>query len=159
MRKIISVLSVLMMLCGCRHATTVDTDDVTDVAITATDAKYYIDNDVYIGAEICYDLKDNGKMPVADGMSAQTKAKWAAAIYRYFYVTEFIDGEYRCKARSGEELKMSEKVYEMLDANLKGLNKWTKDMKDKGDPEPELTPISGEYLKMMRDFDGERDGM
>lgn len=152
MRNILRILSMVLLLWGCRNGSSAeDTNDFTDASITATDAKYYIDNDVYIGAEICYDRKDTVTQPVADSMSAQTKAKWAAVIYRYFSATELVGGEYRCKAHSGGELRMSEKVYKMLDDNLKELNRWS----EKEMPEPEITPISVEYLKAMYEFDGE----
>ena len=154
MRNIISILGVVFMLWGCGNgSSTKELNDITDTSITATDAKYYIDNEVYIGAEICYDTKGTVIQPVADSMTAQTKAKWAAAIFRYFSVTELNDGgEYKCKARSGVELRISEKVFKMLDDNLKELNRWTKEMKKNNMPEPEVTPISKEYLETMYEF-------
>ena len=153
MRNIISILGAILVFWGCSNGSSAEKDnDVTDTSITATDAKYYIDNEVYIGSEICYDTKDAVIQPVADTMTAQTKAKWAAAIFRYFSVTELNGGEYKCKARTGGELRMSEKVFKMLDDNLKELNKWTKEMKENNMPEPEVTPISKEYLETMYEY-------
>ncbi|MDE6644636.1 MAG: hypothetical protein K2J97_00945, partial [Muribaculaceae bacterium] len=67
MRNIISILGVILVFWGCSNGSSAEKhNDVTDTSITATDAKYYIDNEVYIGSEICYDTKDAVIQPVAD---------------------------------------------------------------------------------------------
>lgn len=155
MKKTLILFLFIASIVSCRNLTTGnDTDDVTDPAITATDARYYIDNNVFIGSEICYDVKEKRSSPIADTMSGATKAKWAAAMYRYYSAVELYDGQFVCRVKSGAGINVSEKVYDMLKSNLVEINNWLQKNKEDVDDD---TLFSDEDLNMLLNLEFESD--
>lgn len=128
-------------------------NDVTDPAITSTSVRYYIDNDIYIGSEICYDVNEKRSKPIADEMSGLTKAKWSAAMYRYYSAVELRDGKYVCRVKNGAEINLAESVYDMLNSNLAEINNWLQ--KNKVDVDDII--ISDEYLNMLLNSEFDSD--
>lgn len=155
MKKTLILFLLIASIVSCRNSITGnDTDDVTDPAITATDTRYYIDNNVYIGSEICYDVKEQLSMPVGDTMSGLTKAKWAAAMYRYYSAVELCDGRYVCRVKNGAEINVAEKVYDMLKTNLADINNWLQKNEEGAYVD---TLFSDEDLNMLLNLEFESD--
>lgn len=155
MKKTFILLLLIASIVSCRNLTTGNgADDATDPTITATDARYYIDNKVFIGSEICYDVKEKRSSPIADTMSGATKAKWAAAMYRYYSAVELCDGRFVCRVKSGAEINVSEKVYDMLKSNLVEINNWLQ--KNNADVDDD-TLFSDEDLNMLLNLEFDSD--
>lgn len=155
MKKTFILLLLIASIVSCRNLTSGNgADDVTDPTITATEARYYIDNNVFIGSEICYDVKEKRSSPIADTMSGATKAKWAAAMYRYYSAVELCDGRFVCRVKSGAEINVSEKVYDMLKSNLVEINNWLQ--KNNADVDDD-TLFSDEDLNMLLNLEFKSD--
>lgn len=149
-KKTICIFLIFISI-GC--ASKYDRNDVTDPEITSTSVRYYIDNNIYIGSEICYDVNEKRSKPVADEMSGATKAKWSAAMYRYYSAVELRDGKYVCRVKNGAEINMADKVYDMLKSNLDEINNWLQ----KNEVDVDDTYISDEYLNMLLNSEFDSD--
>lgn len=118
---------LLLVFCGCTsNQETVDKSEVNSAKTRSIEVKSvrdYIESNEFISIipDEYYSLREKGKMSEEEIKAADYQMK--AAAYRFYkHCTMDDKGFITCNATSGEELKISEEVFEFRLRDMKGWN-------------------------------------
>lgn len=85
-------------------------------------------------------------------LSVEDRAKIKTVIYRFYSHVKLVDGYYQCDITSGDEIDMSEEIFNLYLNDLKDNNKLIKECREKG-MDVILPEITEEYLNSLKKID------
>ena len=92
--------------------------------------KEYIENNIYIDDNI-ETLINNFKNPEA--LNSENTAKMKAAVYRFYKNVSVENGLYVCNISKGEDINVSQEIFNALSSNLQEMNHLIQEAKEKGE--------------------------
>lgn len=154
MKKVIWLFSLLLGLCGCANLLTVEDNQskATDDQTVVKTVRAYVENNEFIDIipEQYYQNLKSTTRSAKDKKTADYQMK--AAIYRFYKsCTMDNDGIITCGILSGNEINVSEELFEMLLRDIKVGNKWIEEWKRKGS-KYKTTRLDDKYFNNLLNY-------